>query len=108
MSRYTTAPLNLSPEDRRLYRKMKDAVGVDEARKMMGLPGPGRNIPDNPILAPIFNGSVSAVARATGISEQSIRQWRRERSPRLDNLQAALRACGFRLQLAPIYEDAAE
>ena len=108
MNRFGGAALPLSAEERRVYRKTQRIVGTAAARQAMGLPAPSIKTPDDPLLAPIFAVGVPAVAAKAGLTPQTINEWRRNENPRLRSLVAALRACGFRLQLVPIYEDAAE
>jgi hypothetical protein len=108
VNRFGGARLPLSDDDRKVYRKTQRVIGAAAARAAMGLPAPSIQTPADPLLAPIFTVGVPAVSKKAGISPQSINEWRRSENPRLRSLVAALRACGFRLALVPIYEDAAE
>lgn len=108
MNRYGGARLPIEGDGRKAYRKVQRVIGAAAARKSMGLPPQSIQMPSNPLLTPIFTVGAPAVAKGAGLSPQSINEWRRNENPRLRSLIAALRVCGFRLQLVPIYEDAAE
>jgi len=108
VNRYNTAPLGLSDEERRQYRKTARAIGIHAAREAMGLPPAELMRTDDPLLQPIINGDIPRIAVKAGVTASTIYQWRQGKNPSLHQLMRALRVCGFRLQLVPIYEDAAE
>lgn len=65
----------------------------------------------NPIVRDLFRAmntsgvSVDALADVVGISEATLRGWRKNHVPRLDNIEAALNGVGLRLAILPLEDD---
>lgn len=65
----------------------------------------------NPIVRDLFRAmntsgmSMASLAEMVGISEDTLRGWRKNHVPRLDNIEAALNGVGLRLAIVPMEDD---
>ncbi len=109
--KWDIVPTDLKPTHTMVHQHgvmpLSEFTAFLKARRKRNTPRPKFTVPEkgHPIIIKFFqtasekNISINTIVRKSGVSETSIRSWRRGHCPRIDTLEAALNVVGLTLTL---------